>query len=105
MELSITVTQDDIDNAFVRDYKRCPIALALLKAIPNCYSTIVDNYSGLPDGQDEEGWEAIIQVNDERVWGKRRTLPKIYLPKEAGRFANDFDKGIEVKQFSFVVNL
>jgi hypothetical protein len=86
-KVTITVTQDHINEGWPCNCGRCPVALALIAAIPG---------AGLADVwvEDDEA-RAVIWLDDERS-----TL-NLRLPAEAHDFIAAFDGGSPVSPFAF----
>jgi hypothetical protein len=83
--LSINVTQEDIERGQRHECDLCPIALALLRAIPGANVEVVPSKVWiLPAGKREPfGWELAR------------------LPDEAQSFMTKFDLGWAVEPFTF----
>ena len=85
MNVTITVTQDDIDQGVI-DGCKCPIALAVARVLPGDIHWHVGNshiFMGEPDGP----------------------KPQVELPSEARIFIGRFDGGLRPEPFSFVLDI
>lgn len=82
--ITVTVTQDDIDEGMVGKCGYCPIALALRRL--GCVYVSV----GVTTAAVTDSWGTPIQY--------------YHLPDEASVFVYDFDHFKSVKPFSFILN-
>ena len=86
--VTISVTQEHIDDGKPEECGSCPIALAILATIPGaCRVAVYDDHAN--------------------VWvpaGKGRSIT-LDLPPEAGAFVLDFDAGEPVSPFTFTAEV
>ena len=85
MEITVEVTQDNIDNGKQRKCRECPIALAL-------HDVFLDS--------DVVVGEGIVFEDPED--GAEQRIP---LPAEALKFIKDFDEGFPVRPFVFTIHV
>jgi hypothetical protein len=90
-EVTVAVTQDHISRGTPSDCGRCPVALALLDAMPGAYLAEV-----CWAGPDARAWAT--------VWLPRGTLTG-WLGEAAGPFIHDYDFGDPVEPFTFTMHI
>jgi hypothetical protein len=95
-EVTVNVTQEHIDRGERNACAKCPVALALLAAIPG--AGMSDVYWG---GADDEHVDACAIV---WIDGKRKAL-HLQLPQEASAFIAEFDDGLPVTPFTFTAEV
>lgn len=88
--MKFDVLQDDIDKGEVGDPHSCPIALALIRQLPNYGITVGSNY--------------ILTERPTPIENQPYML-RHYSPHSAHRFVIRFDKGKSVKPFSFDLDM
>lgn len=84
----ISVTQEDIDHGISGDPERCPIALALKKALPAGWTVIIGS-----------GYYARIRIRDSSNWRYMTFLPPLSVMEFTGRF----DRLLNVSPFTFEI--
>jgi len=83
MNVTISVTQADIDDGRHRDCTSCPLALAVRRALPSLPGLSVGNWGIFPDPRRDP----------------------IELPDTARIFVATFDADLPVEPFSFTIDV
>ena len=87
MELKVNVTAACISLGCKKDGFNCPVARAVMACLPNAWAADV--------GEDD------VDINT----SPRSKWVRVPLPKKVREFIGAFDKGLEVRPFSFTLNV
>lgn len=82
-EVTIEVTQEDIDNGEQKNFKSCPVAIAISRTI------------GQPAQVDQESVSLVLTPWDD----------SIEIPGRASNFISSYDDGDPVSPFSFPLSV
>ncbi len=97
MEVTVQVTQEHIQQGRRNKCKRCPIALAINELLMSGLISVVS------DGTVAVIDIAWVLIPNEESWYE--TLAREDTPPSAAKFIHDFDRGFEVRPFSFQLRL
>lgn len=82
IDITVDVTQEDIDHGEIGECETCPIARAISRAVGKTALVIADNFC--------------FDHND---------MTDYPLPKVASDFVRQFDSGVDVSPFSFPISV